>query len=171
MQTLPRVRVALEAFGTPSLLTDFARLLAFDGWIGNADRHQENWGVITAADGSIRLAPMFDPASCLGAELQEGNKHFSPALNAQMMSKYMDQCGSGFGDGTAGISLRRVMEELKSWPEWQSRASSWVADFRAAMDTFHGFLATVPSLWLPDHRKRFASELLEAWLRWMQSLL
>ena len=44
MQTLPRVRAALEALGTPSLLTDFARLLAFDGWIGNADRHQENWG-------------------------------------------------------------------------------------------------------------------------------
>jgi hypothetical protein len=43
MQTLPRVRAALEAFGTSSLLTDFGRLLAFDGWIGNADRHQENW--------------------------------------------------------------------------------------------------------------------------------
>lgn len=171
MQTLPRVRVALEAFATPSLLTDFARLLAFDGWIGNADRHQENWGVITSAAGNIRLAPMFDPASCLGAELQEGNKHLSSALNAQMMSKYMDQCGSGFGDGKAGVPLRTVVEELRSWPEWKARAPSWVADFRSAMDTFRGFLVEVPSVWLPDHRKRFALALLEARLSWMQSLL
>ena len=171
MQTLPRVRAALEALGTPSLLTDFTRLLAFDGWIGNADRHQENWGVITSAAGGTRLAPMFDPASCLGAELQEGNKHFSRSPNAQMMSKYIEQCGSGFGDGMAGIPLRTVMEELRSWPEWKSQASSWVADFRSAMDTFQGFLVAVPTVWLPDHRKRFVLELLEARLSWMERLL
>lgn len=171
MQTLPRVRAALEAFDTPSLMTDFARLVAFDCWIGNADRHQENWGVISSMAGDIRLAPMFDPASCLGAELQEGNKHLSTGLNAKMISKYMDQCGSGFGDGKAGIPLRTVLDELRSWPEWKSLAPCWVADFRSAMDTFQGLLATVPSLWLPDHRKRFALELLEARLSRMERLL
>lgn len=74
MQTLPRVREALTAIEAPAILADFARLLAFDAWIGNADRHQENWGVITSTTGTTRLAPMFDPASCLGAELQEGDK-------------------------------------------------------------------------------------------------
>jgi hypothetical protein len=83
----------------------------------------------------------------------------------------MNQCGSGFGDGKAGIPLQTVLEELRSWPEWKSSAPSWVADFRSAMDTFRGFLAKVPSLWLPDHRKRFALELLEARLGWLESLL
>jgi hypothetical protein len=94
---------------------------------------------------------MFDPASCLGAELQEGNKQ-SSSVNAKMMGKYMDPCGSGFGDGNARVPLRRVVEELTSWPEWKSQAPSWVADFRSAMDTFQGFLPTVPSVWLQDHR-------------------
>lgn len=42
--TLPRVRSVLEASGGARLLVAFAQLLAFDAWIGNADRHQENWG-------------------------------------------------------------------------------------------------------------------------------
>ncbi len=88
-----------------------------------------------------------------------------------MMSNYMDQCGSGFGGGKASVPLRTVMEELRSWPEWRSQAPSWVADFSSAMDTLQGFLVTVPSVWLPDHRKRFALELLEARLSWMQRLL
>ena len=88
-----------------------------------------------------------------------------------MISKYMDQCGSGFGDGKAVVPLRTVMAELKSWPEWKSQAPSWVAGFGSAMDTFKGFLVAVPSVWLPDHRKRFALALLEARLSWMQSLL
>lgn len=171
MQTLPRVRAALEALDSPSLLVDFARLLAFDGWIGNADRHQENWGVITSTAGDIRLAPMFDPASCLGAELQEGNKHLSTARSAEIISKYMNQCGSGFGNGKAGIPLHTVLDELRSWPEWKALAPSWVADFRSAMDTLRGFLATVPSQWLPDHRKRFALDLLEGRLGYLESLL
>jgi len=171
MQTLPRVREVLSAIGLPTLLSDFTRLLAFDAWIGNADRHQENWGVITPSAGAARLAPMFDPASCLGAELQEGNKHLSNAVTPQMMLTYMNRCGSGFGNGREGILLSEVVAGLRLWPEWNSSASSLVAEASRAMDTLRGFLTTVPPLWLPEHRKRFMLALLQLRLSWLQSLL
>src|SRR5580698_2760184 len=75
LHTLSRVRSALErltALAARPLLEPFVRMLAFDAWVGNSDRHQENWGVLRIASKPRRLAPMFDPAACLGAELAEG---------------------------------------------------------------------------------------------------
>ncbi len=40
--------------------------LLLDAWIGNTDRHDENWGWIVKADQPKRLAPTFDHSSSLG---------------------------------------------------------------------------------------------------------
>jgi hypothetical protein len=46
----------------------FAGYLVLDAWIGNTDRHHENWGVLVRMkDNSRYLAPTFDHASSLGA--------------------------------------------------------------------------------------------------------
>jgi hypothetical protein len=171
MHTLPRVRQVLTGLGAPTLVADFARLLAFDGWVGNADRHQENWGVITSVAKMPRLAPLFDPASCLGAELQEGNRYLSGVPTPKMFEQIHGAMWKWVGDGTAAVPLQAVIEQLGSWPEWKSLASSWVAEFRSAMDNLERFLPTVPSSCLPDPRKRFALELLKARLSWLQGML
>jgi hypothetical protein len=44
----------------------FIGYLCFDVWIGNTDRHAENWGVIIKANNTNILAPTFDHASSLG---------------------------------------------------------------------------------------------------------
>ncbi len=44
----------------------FAGYLLFDAWIGNQDRHHENWGGIFRSATEFRLAPTFDHASSLG---------------------------------------------------------------------------------------------------------
>lgn len=56
----------LEVRGLGVFLLDFLKMVAFDAWIGNGDRHSENWGIVVGGN-RWRLAPMFDPASCLGA--------------------------------------------------------------------------------------------------------
>jgi hypothetical protein len=48
----------------------FAGYILFDAWIGNTDRHHENWGLVNAAP-NIFLAPTFDHASSLGRELSD----------------------------------------------------------------------------------------------------
>jgi hypothetical protein len=101
-QTVPLVRSALEEHERrrpgDSVLTPFAQTCAFDAWIGNADRHQENWGMIRSVSGGFRLAPMFDPAACLGVELDDANRLFDATKStAAAIQKYMLGCPSGFG--------------------------------------------------------------------------
>lgn len=49
----------------------FVGYIFFDAWIGNTDRHHENWAFNNQANREIRLAPTFDHASSLGRELTD----------------------------------------------------------------------------------------------------
>ncbi|HEX7880970.1 MAG TPA: hypothetical protein VF720_16280, partial [Candidatus Eisenbacteria bacterium] len=52
----------------------FAGYLMLDAWIGNQDRHHENWGVIITPTGEVFLAPTFDHASSLGRNETDANR-------------------------------------------------------------------------------------------------
>lgn len=49
----------------------FAGYLVLDAWIGNTDRHEENWATIEAPDGSAYIAPAYDHGSALGSGLTD----------------------------------------------------------------------------------------------------
>jgi hypothetical protein len=59
----------------------FAGYLLLDAWIGNTDRHHENWAVLfSRADVTIHLAPTFDHAASLGShETDVRARRLSPA--------------------------------------------------------------------------------------------
>lgn len=62
---------ASSAFGV------FVGYLLLDAWIGNTDRHAQNWGVIERSSGGrvrLSLAPTFDHASCLGRERSDSDR-------------------------------------------------------------------------------------------------
>lgn len=72
--TLSRVLAALAVNFRPDyrpIWHQFIGYLMLDAWIGNTDRHHENWGVIRSKDGVVSLAPTFDHASSLGRELTD----------------------------------------------------------------------------------------------------
>lgn len=46
----------------------FTGYLMLDAWIGNTDRHHENWGLLVTPPQRIGLAPTFDHASSLGRD-------------------------------------------------------------------------------------------------------
>jgi len=46
----------------------FIGYLMLDAWIGNTDRHHENWGLLVIPPRRVMLAPTFDHASSLGRE-------------------------------------------------------------------------------------------------------
>ncbi len=52
----------------------FVGYLLLDAWIGNTDRHHENWGVVEH-DGRSELAPSYDHAACLGRGEPEARIH------------------------------------------------------------------------------------------------
>jgi hypothetical protein len=54
--------------GIASAAQVFAGYLLLDAWIGNTDRHHENWAVLlNRADATVHLAPTFDHAASLGS--------------------------------------------------------------------------------------------------------
>jgi len=170
--TLDRVRevlARLELDGGQNLLESFARMLAFDAWIGNGDRHQDNWSVIIPEDGrGSRLSPMYDPAACLGTELQDGHLQLDPRRRTEAdLNGYIRRCPSGFGDGRAPLRLEQVVDKIGDWPEWAKHAGSWLAAFRGALNTLKGVLPSVEPSWLPEHRKIFMVTVLEQRLAWL----
>ncbi len=70
----------------------FVGYLLLDAWIGNGDRHHENWGFIRRQNfqSSIYLAPTYDHASCLGRELSDAKRQKQP------VESYVNRCRSAF---------------------------------------------------------------------------
>jgi hypothetical protein len=52
----------------------FTGYLMFDAWIGNTDRHHENWAVLRMADGRFVLSPSYDHASSLGHNIRDAER-------------------------------------------------------------------------------------------------
>lgn len=130
--TLRRVRDVLHLFQIASnepLLQPFARILAVDAWLGNGDRHSGNWALVMGPRGT-RLAPMYDPAACLGAEL------------------------------TPQHPMTKLLTELTGWSAWDDAVSDLWPQFHLLMDDVPTILDEIPDDWLSPARKRFASRLL-----------
>jgi hypothetical protein len=100
----------------------FVGYLVFDAWIGNTDRHHQNWGVIVAIEGpddfAFRLAPTFDHASSLGRELSEDNRARRLSTNDRRddVAAYATRARSAFftdGPESKPLLMRDVLAQLK----------------------------------------------------------
>ncbi len=175
MATLDAVFGALAAYEArhaANLRLDLLRILMFDAWIGNGDRHADNWTVIEhVAQGRtlVRLAPMFDTAGCLGAELLE--EHV-PREHARV-SSYVARCPSGFGDGETrpGIALRDVTTTILRWPGAEAEMRELLPQFERLTREVELMLANLGDTWLSPNRKKFAARVLEARVKLLQELL
>lgn len=117
--TVERVMAALDGLATASDLEDvaegdaaalFVGYLHLDAWIGNTDRHHENWGLIESTSG-VRLAHTYDHATCLGRELTSNTAQIRLTTNdqRQTVEAYLDRARSAFylpgsGPGSKPIS-------------------------------------------------------------------
>jgi serine/threonine protein kinase HipA of HipAB toxin-antitoxin module len=86
----------LEESRSTCLAADFLRILCFDAWIGNSDRHSENWSIVMGPD-SCRVAPLYDPAGSLGAILQDDHHLLSDRRTEVDLERFVRRCGSGLG--------------------------------------------------------------------------
>ena len=87
----------------------FAGYLLLDAWIGNGDRHHENWGVISkkmmpAATETIYLAPTYDHASSLGRELSDVKRQKC------LVEAYANNCYSAFYRSNGDAKTLRTCE-------------------------------------------------------------
>lgn len=163
--TLERVHdklIELEQVHGAELVKPFVRILVIDAWLGNGDRHSGNWALIRGPRGA-RLSPMYDPTACLGVELTDGRKELANPSD-ELVERYCDRCGSGFGggvaDGRTGIPMQEVLAKLDAWPEWQGAISELAPSLVRLSSEIEGILDEIPDQWLPAQRKRFAARVL-----------
>lgn len=171
--TLTRVRsvLATRTKDPEASLRSFVSVLLFDAWVGNSDRHQANWGVLQSRSGELGLAPMYDPASCLGVELQAGHALLDPHAPDTAIDNYVTNCPSGFGNDSHLLPMRDVVSELlRTWPEAASASMAWLVRYEVARrDIVPEILATAPESFWPAARRDLAARILDRRLDWLKA--
>ena len=103
--TIQFVYDALKHYGLEKFMPKYIETLLFDCIIGNQDRHQENWGIITPTKTSqeikskqdkniswkeAKVAPIYDSGSSLGREQNE-DKIIQMLRDKNMMEAYINR--------------------------------------------------------------------------------
>ena len=117
----PSVGLPETARPLPEKVTDalglFVGYLLLDAWIGNTDRHHENWGLLWR-DGGLVLAPTYDHASSLGRELSDDARtRPGNAAHGTPVERYARRAKSAFYPGAG------QKEPLRPWVAFQVSAT------------------------------------------------
>lgn len=150
--------------GVTTAVEVFLGYLLLDAWIGNTDRHHENWGFLAKsreASTLYYLAPTYDHASCLGRELQDSERE--RRLNENSVHKYVAKCRSAlFGqdsDKKAMLTLDAFHDAARRYP---NAAIAWLGRLEgiSTTDTVK-LLQRVPSARISKIAIDFAQKVLE----------
>lgn len=138
----------------------FAGYLLLDGWIGNTDRHHENWGVVEG-EGCF-LAPTFDHASALGCHLRDEerarrlvsrDRHYTPeAYAGRATSALFSHAGAERPMLTVEAFAAATAMAPSAGAAWRARLAS--VDFNAVGEVFALFPAGRCSAASADFSKR-----------------
>ncbi len=93
-QTVELARRAISSVMPEAQMEPFHRMLVFDAWIGNQDRHHENWGFAKMSDGPYRFADVFDNGSSLLREFASDAVLEARLGTAERRVRYFDRSTS-----------------------------------------------------------------------------
>ncbi len=137
----------------------FVGYLLLDAWIGNTDRHHENWAFMSL-NGEIYLAPTYDHASCLGRELLDDKK--SAKLQNKSVTGYAQKCSSAL---YAEVGAKKPLKTFDAFCESQNlypdAAKIWLTnlDKISSNDTLELF-QRIPSDLISQTSIDFAQDIL-----------
>lgn len=134
----------------------FVGYLVLDALIGNTDRHEENWAVISG-DGERKLAPTFDHASSLGFLLSDEKRQerLDSRDRGFVPEAFADGAKSQFADKPHPIAVARSALK-RCTPEVQDHWLTRCAD----ADGLAECVALIPSERISDSARQFAERVL-----------
>jgi hypothetical protein len=138
----------------------FVGYLLLDAWIGNGDRHHENWGLVSTIDRTIHLAPTYDHASSLGRELSDAKRQ--ERLQNKTVGAYLKKNYSAFyaqaSDSKSLTTLAAFQSAAKSYPQ---AARAWLMQLSGiSSEWVESLLARVPADRMSPPAKEFAAGIL-----------
>lgn len=150
----------------------FVGYLLLDAWIGNQDRHHENWGFVVippVKEGDkfkVHLAPTYDHASSLGRN--ESDSVRQDRLNTKDMgrhiSKYVEKANSAFYDHNS--NLIRPLSTLDAFLEaakiYKDAATLWLDKLNMVTEeNINDILMQIPSELITEPAVEFARAMLD----------
>jgi hypothetical protein len=165
LENIARVLASVAVpFGWPSLppalaaFDVFCGFLMFDAWIANLDRHEENWSVLQAPDGSRHLAPSYDHGNSLGFNLLDDRRraimHGNPPLNEWAAKATAGRFENGRTVSLVNHAANALMLAQQGTGQfWRDRIGSVAAADLAAV------VAAVPEM--SEHARTFLLRLLD----------
>ncbi len=152
--------------GIKTAVDVFVGYLLLDAWVGNSDRHHQNWELIqykglSAKVQTTYLAPTYDHGSCLGRELPDEKRLLK--LNNGSVEGYVTKCRSYF---YARVEDKKPLKTFEVFREVAGRypdAASVSLDYLAKVslrDTLDLF-RRIPSDRISETAIKFAQKILE----------
>jgi serine/threonine protein kinase HipA of HipAB toxin-antitoxin module len=138
----------------------FIGYLLLDAWIGNGDRHHENWGLISTSDRVIHLAPTYDHASSLGRELSDEKR--LERLQNKKVGAYLKKNYSAFYAQASDRKSLTTLAAFQSAAEIHPQAAkAWRTQLSAiSSDWIKQLLCRVPENRMSSPAKEFAAQVL-----------
>jgi hypothetical protein len=136
----------------------FCGFLMFDAWIANLDRHEENWSVLQAPDGSRHLAPSYDHGNSLGFNLLD-SKRARIMRGSPPLSQWAAKATAGRFENGKTVSLvdhtanALTMAQEGTGQFWRDRIGS------VASRDLEAIVAAVPEM--SQHARTFLLRLLD----------
>jgi hypothetical protein len=164
IMTTPIVQMPLDWIppdGITTAIDTFIGYLLLDAWIGNGDRHHENWGLVATVEQSIHLAPTYDHASSLGRELLDERRQ--ERINNNLVTTYINRARSAFyaqsGDKKALPTLDVFFQAAQRGP---NAAMIWLNQLENIPFThLRELLTRIPSTRISPVALEFAHQILD----------
>ncbi len=158
--------IGFRAFpGVETALDVFIGYLLLDAWIGNNDRHHQNWGLVFTPVGELHLAPTFDHASCLGRIESDDEKRqrLGTKDQARTVSTYVVKCRSAFYHSPASEEPLSTLEVFRTAARANPNgALSWLKRLQdIALTDTKRICQQIPSARMSDVSVEFAQRILE----------
>lgn len=152
-----------------SLEKEIIKLIVFDAFIANQDRHCENWGVIQDAS-AIRFAPIYDNGASLGFNSTE--ERIKLMFKDEMMFKSFTNRGYsliGIGDRKKTKIKSLITHLYTRYPDIVSEEIARL-DHLQNKDLKH-ILNTIPLEIMSEAQKQWIEKLLFYRRNWLKELI
>jgi len=162
-----RPPIEFKAFeGVSRGVETFVGYLLLDAWIGNQDRHHENWGLILTNDRKVVLAPTFDHGSSLGRNEQESTKQdiLRTKDRNRIIERYVEKARSAlYADETSVKPLTTLEAFSFSMRLYRPAALAWAERLSdVPLSKTEEILRQIPSSHITDLSIEFAYKMLAA---------
>jgi hypothetical protein len=146
--------------------------LMFDVFIGNQDRHHENWGFIASFDDEIYLAPSYDHGASLACRLsnKERQNRLITKDKGYQIKHFAQKAVSAFYDENSKLLKTYNLAE-RCIQEYPKETVFWIEKINAlTKNDLLCVLSCLDESWMNDLEKEFTLQLLQTNQKYLTEL-